>query len=70
MHIKEIELVNFKSFGRRAVIPLRNDFIAVMEVENSGRAVPKATTVAPMTNSETPRTLAKWTALSVIALAP
>ncbi len=38
MHIKEIELVNFKSFGRRAVIPLKNDFIAVTGPNGSGKS--------------------------------
>ncbi len=38
MHIKEIELVNFKSFGRRAVIPLRNDFIAITGPNGSGKS--------------------------------
>ena len=38
MHIKEIELVNFKSFGRKAVIPLQNDFIAVTGPNGSGKS--------------------------------
>ncbi|MCR3884444.1 MAG: chromosome segregation protein SMC [Methanothrix sp.] len=38
MHIKEIELVNFKSFGRKVVIPLENDFVAVTGPNGSGKS--------------------------------
>ncbi len=38
MHIKEIELVNFKSFGRKVVIPLKNDFVAVTGPNGSGKS--------------------------------
>jgi chromosome segregation protein len=38
LHIKEIELVNFKSFGRKVVIPLENDFVAVTGPNGSGKS--------------------------------
>ena len=38
MHIKEIELVNFKSFGRKVVIPLHNDFVAITGPNGSGKS--------------------------------
>lgn len=38
LHIKEIELVNFKSFGRKVVIPLQNDFIAITGPNGSGKS--------------------------------
>lgn len=38
LHIKEIELRNFKSFGRKVVIPLHNDFIAVTGPNGSGKS--------------------------------
>jgi chromosome segregation protein len=38
LHIKEIELRNFKSFGRKVVIPLHNDFVAVTGPNGSGKS--------------------------------
>ena len=38
MHIKEIELRNFKSFGRKVVIPLHNDFVAITGPNGSGKS--------------------------------
>jgi chromosome segregation protein len=38
LHIKEIELRNFKSFGRKVVIPLENDFVAVTGPNGSGKS--------------------------------
>lgn len=38
MHIKEIELRNFKSFGRKVSIPLENDFIAITGPNGSGKS--------------------------------
>ncbi len=38
MYIKEIELRNFKSFGRKVVIPLKNDFIAITGPNGSGKS--------------------------------
>jgi len=38
LHIKEIELVNFKSFGRKVVIPLHNDFVAITGPNGSGKS--------------------------------
>lgn len=38
MYIKELELKNFKSFGKRVQIPLRNDFIAVTGPNGSGKS--------------------------------
>jgi chromosome segregation protein len=38
LHIKEIELVNFKSFGRKVVIPLQNDFVAITGPNGSGKS--------------------------------
>ncbi len=38
MYIKEVELKNFKSFGKRVQIPLYNDFIAVTGPNGSGKS--------------------------------
>lgn len=38
MHIKEIELRNFKSFGRKALIPLHKDFIVITGPNGSGKS--------------------------------
>ena len=38
MYIKELELKNFKSFGKRVQIPLHNDFIAVTGPNGSGKS--------------------------------
>lgn len=38
MHIKEIELRNFKSFGRKALIPLYKDFIVITGPNGSGKS--------------------------------
>ncbi|NYT01705.1 MAG: chromosome segregation protein SMC [Methanosarcinales archaeon] len=38
MYIKEIELTNFKSFGRRLRIPLHEDFIVVTGPNGSGKS--------------------------------
>jgi len=38
LYIKEIELRNFKSFGRKVVIPLKNDFIAITGPNGSGKS--------------------------------
>lgn len=38
MHIKEIELRNFKSFGRKVTLPLQNDFIAITGPNGSGKS--------------------------------
>lgn len=38
MYIKEVELKNFKSFGRRVQVPLRNDFITVTGPNGSGKS--------------------------------
>lgn len=38
MYIREVELRNFKSFGKRVVIPLPNDFIAVTGPNGSGKS--------------------------------
>ncbi|MDM7934330.1 MAG: chromosome segregation protein SMC [Methanothrix sp.] len=38
MYIKEVELRNFKSFGRSTRVPLRNDFITVTGPNGSGKS--------------------------------
>jgi len=38
LHIKEIEIKNFKSFGRKVSIPLENDFIAITGPNGSGKS--------------------------------
>lgn len=38
MYIKEIELKNFKSFGRKVVVPLHDDFIAITGPNGSGKS--------------------------------
>jgi len=38
LYIKEIELRNFKSFGRKVVIPLKNDFVAITGPNGSGKS--------------------------------
>lgn len=38
MHIKEIELRNFKSFGKRALVQLKKDFIVVTGPNGSGKS--------------------------------
>jgi len=38
LHVKEIELKNFKSFGKRAIIPLKKDFIVVTGPNGSGKS--------------------------------
>jgi chromosome segregation protein len=38
LYIKEVELKNFKSFGKRVQIPLYNDFIAVTGPNGSGKS--------------------------------
>jgi chromosome segregation protein len=38
LYIKELELKNFKSFGKRVQIPLHNDFIAVTGPNGSGKS--------------------------------
>jgi chromosome segregation protein len=38
LYIKEVELKNFKSFGKRVQIPLPNDFIAVTGPNGSGKS--------------------------------
>lgn len=38
MHIKEIELRNFKSFGRRALVQLKKDFIVITGPNGSGKS--------------------------------
>jgi chromosome segregation protein len=38
LYIKEVELKNFKSFGKRVLIPLYNDFIAVTGPNGSGKS--------------------------------
>jgi chromosome segregation protein len=38
LHIKEIELRNFKSFGRKVTIPLQKDFIVVTGPNGSGKS--------------------------------
>jgi len=38
LHIKEIELRNFKSFGRKVTVPLHNDFIAITGPNGSGKS--------------------------------
>jgi chromosome segregation protein len=38
LYIKEVELKNFKSFGKRVQVPLRNDFITVTGPNGSGKS--------------------------------
>jgi len=38
LYIKEIELRNFKSFGRKVTLPLQNDFIAITGPNGSGKS--------------------------------
>lgn len=38
MYIKEVELKNFKSFGKRVVVPLKNDFLTVTGPNGSGKS--------------------------------
>ena len=38
MYIKEVELKNFKSFGRSIRVPLKNDFVTVTGPNGSGKS--------------------------------
>lgn len=38
MYIKEVELKNFKSFGRSVRVPLKNDFLTVTGPNGSGKS--------------------------------
>ncbi len=38
MYIKEVELKNFKSFGKKVYVPLKNDFVAVTGPNGSGKS--------------------------------
>ena len=38
MYIKEVELKNFKSFGKRVEVPLRNDFLTITGPNGSGKS--------------------------------
>lgn len=38
MYIKEVELKNFKSFGKRVLVPLKNDFTAITGPNGSGKS--------------------------------
>lgn len=38
MYIKEVELKNFKSFGKRIVVPLKNDFLTITGPNGSGKS--------------------------------
>ena len=38
MYIKEVELKNFKSFGKSIKVPLKNDFITVTGPNGSGKS--------------------------------
>lgn len=38
MYIKEVELKNFKSFGRSVRVPLKNDFVTVTGPNGSGKS--------------------------------
>jgi chromosome segregation protein len=38
LYIKEVELKNFKSFGKKVYVPLKNDFVAVTGPNGSGKS--------------------------------
>lgn len=38
MYIKEVELKNFKSFGKSIRVPLKNDFVTVTGPNGSGKS--------------------------------
>ena len=38
LYIKEVELKNFKSFGKRVEVPLRNDFLTITGPNGSGKS--------------------------------
>jgi len=38
LHIKEVELKNFKSFGKSVRVPLKNDFVTVTGPNGSGKS--------------------------------